>query len=1106
MSKKMTVSPYSLPQKTFSKYRKPLTEIPNLIENHVNSYNAFLKKGFGDILKEFTPIEDYSGKKFKLDIISFEIGEAKNTEIESKRLKLTYDAPIKARFKLTNKVLGTVKEQELFVADIPLVTDHGTFITNGIERVVVAQLIRSYGVFIASEEFKGKEYFGAKVIPARGVWIEIQTEADGDIVVRLDKKRKFGIVTLLRAFGYKSDEEIINSIKGDIGKQTIKELIAREEIKTVGGACVEVYRKLRDGDLATEENAEDFLKGLFSKERYDFSIVGRHRFNKRFGLSMEGKDVERKTFSKEDLSMVVEAIIEANNNPEAIADDIDHLGSRRVRFVGELIEAKIRTGMIQVKRNIQDRMSVVENEETLPTAIINQRPLQARIKEFFNVNQLSQFMIQDNILAEIEHLRRLSAMGPGGLNKDRATFEVRDVHTSHYGRVCPIQTPEGANIGLILQMSLYSRINNFGIIETPYIRVKDGKITGDMVYLNALEEETATIASSNVEVDGKGNIQDEIVQARMKTLPGFAKREEIDYIDVATYQQFSAAAALIPFLEHDDANRTLMGANMQRQGVPLIIPEAPIVGTGLEGMIARDTGRLIYAPEDGVVTFVDANTVKFKGINAKKETTFELQTFERTNQFTNFHQRPLVRNGDEVKKGDVLADMSTTVGGQVALGQNAMVAFMTWRGHNYEDAIVISERLVREQKFSSIHIEEFVCLVRDTKLGPETTTCDIPNVGEARLRNLDADGLVRIGAEVFAGDILVGKITPKGETELSPEERLLRSIFGEKSREVRDTSLRLEVGKKGRVIGVKIFSREKGDPMETGIIKRIHVEIAQVRNISVGDKLAGRHGNKGVISIILPEEEMPFTKDGKSVDVVLTPLGVPSRMNLGQILEMHLGLAANALGYQAIVPPFQGAKMEEIQDELEKAGFNRNGKMDLYDGQTGEKFQQAIAVGYMYILKLHHMVEDKLHMRSTGPYSLITQQPLGGKAQGGGQRLGEMEVWALEGYGAAYTLREMLTFKSDDIKGRAQAFDAIIKKEPMPEPGIPASFNVFKNTLRGLGLDVKLQGGDGQDFEAEAKEEFLRQKGSYTEIGIDEEFGLDDGDMEGMSKEGDVDL
>jgi DNA-directed RNA polymerase subunit beta len=1103
MSKKTTASPYSLPQKTFSKYRKPLAEVPNLIENHVNSYNAFLKKGFGDILKEFTPIEDYSGKKFKLDIISFEIGEAKHTEVESKRLKLTYDAPIKARFKLTNKVLGTVKEQELFVADIPLVTDHGTFITNGIERVVVAQLIRSYGVFIASEEFKGKEYFGAKVIPARGVWIEIQTEADGDIVVRLDKKRKFGAVILLRAFGFQNDEEIISSFKSDLAKQTIKELIAREEVKTVGGACVEVYRKLRDGDLATEENAQDFLKGLFSKERYDFSIVGRHRFNKRFNLSMEGKDIERKTFSKEDLAMVVEAIIEANNNPEAIADDIDHLGSRRVRFVGELIEAKIRTGMIQIKRNIQDRMSVVENEETLPTAIINQRPLQARIKEFFNVNQLSQFMIQDNILAEIEHLRRLSAMGPGGLNKDRATFEVRDVHTSHYGRVCPIQTPEGANIGLILQMSLYSRINSFGIIETPYIKVKDGKITGDMVYLNALEEETATIASSNVELDAKGNIKDEVVQARMNTLPGFAKREDVDFIDVATFQQFSAAAALIPFLEHDDANRTLMGANMQRQGVPLIKPEAPIVGTGLEAVIARDTGRLIYAPEDGIVNFVDADTIKFKGLTAKKEQTFTLQTFERTNQFTNFHQRPLVRNGDEVKKGDVLADMSTTVGGQVALGQNAMVAFMTWRGHNYEDAIVISERLVREQKFSSIHIEEFVCLVRDTKLGPETTTCDIPNVGEARLRNLDADGLVRVGAEVFAGDILVGKITPKGETELTPEERLLRSIFGEKSREVRDTSLRLEVGKKGRVIGVKIFSREKGDPMETGIIKRIHVEIAQVRNISVGDKLAGRHGNKGVISIILPEEEMPFTKDGKSVDVVLTPLGVPSRMNLGQILEMHLGLAANALGYQAIVPPFQGATMEEIQNELETAGYNRSGKMDLYDGQTGEKFQQAIAVGYMYILKLHHMVEDKLHMRSTGPYSLITQQPLGGKAQGGGQRLGEMEVWALEGYGAAYTLREMLTFKSDDIKGRAQAFDAIIKKEPMPEPGIPASFNVFKNTLRGLGLDVKLQGGDGQDFEADAKDEFLRQKGSYTEIGIDEEYGVDEGDLEGMSKDSD---
>jgi DNA-directed RNA polymerase subunit beta len=762
--------------------------------------------------------------------------------------------------------------------------------------------------------------------------------------------------------------------------------------------------------------------------------------------------------------------------------------------------------MIQVKRNIQDRMSVVENEETLPTAIINQRPLQARIKEFFNVNQLSQFMIQDNILAEIEHLRTLSAMGPGGLQKDRATFEVRDVHTSHYGRVCPIHTPEGANIGLILRMSLYARINSFGIIETPYMRVKNGKISGDMVYLNALEEETAVIASSTCQIDGKGNIVDDIVQVRKNTLPSFAKKEEVDFIDVATFQQFSAAAALIPFLEHDDANRTLMGANMQKQGVPLIRPEAPIIATGLESDIARDSGRLVYASEDGVVTYADANIVKFKGEKAKKEEVYTLANFERTNQFTNYHQRPVVRSGQEVKKGDVLVDMSTTVNGQVALGQNMFVAFMTWRGHNYEDAIVISEKLVREQKFSSIHVEEFVCLVRDTKLGEEVTTVDIPNVGEARLRNLDADGIVRIGAEVFAGDILVGKITPKGETELTPEERLLRSIFGEKSREVRDTSLRMEVGKRGRVIGVKIFSREKGDPMETGIIKRIHVEIAQVRNISVGDKLAGRHGNKGVISVVLPEEEMPFTKDGRSVDVVLTPLGVPSRMNLGQILEMHLGLAANTLGYQAIVPPFQGATPNEIQDELENAGYPRNGKIDLYDGQTGEKFEQSIAVGYMYMLKLHHMVEDKLHMRSTGPYSLITQQPLGGKAQGGGQRLGEMEVWALEGYGAAYTLREMLTFKSDDIKGRAQAFDAIIKKEPMPEPGIPASFNVLKNTLRGLGLDVFLKGGDGQDFEAEAKQEFLRQKGSYTEIQLDEEFGIDEGDMEGMSKDGDIEM
>jgi DNA-directed RNA polymerase subunit beta len=1089
----------TLPQKRFSKYREPLVAVPNLVQNQIESYQEFLKNGFGSVLKEFTPIEDYSGKKFTLELLSFEIGEPKMSDIEARDRKTTYDAPVRARFRLTNKALSVTKEQEMFLADMPMMTDRGSFVINGVERVIVAQLIRSYGVFIGAEELKGNLYYGAKVIPARGVWIEIQTEPDKDIAVRIDKKRKFSVVTLLRAFGFKTNQDILNTFTDENARKYISHLLEKDPIRTQEDAYVEVYKKLRDGDMASPENAKSYVELLFSKERYDFSLVGRHRFNKRFGLPLTGKDVERRDFSKEDLVKTIQEIIIANDNPEAVVDDIDHLGSRRVRFVGELIESKIRTGMMQVKRNIQDRMSVVESDKNQPSEFVNQRPLQARIKEFFTTNQLSQFMNQDNLLAEVEHLRTLSALGPGGLNKDRATFEVRDVHTSHYGRVCPIHTPEGANIGLILRMSLYAKINNFGIIETPYVKVKNGKITGEIIYLNALEEEKSVIAHQGVNMDSKGNILDEVVQARINTNPGFANKSEVEYVDVATFQQFSVAAALIPFLEHDDANRTLMGSNMQKQATPCLIPEMPIVASGLEADVARYTGRLIYAPEEGVVTYVDANKIIFKGETAKKELTFPLQTFIRTNQFTNFHQRPSVKMGQKVKKGDVLADMSTSVDGQMSLGQNALIAFMTWNGSNYEDAIVLSERLVRNQKFTSIHIEEFVCLVRDTKLGEEMTTCDIPNISEKRLKNLDASGIIRIGAEVEPGDILVGKITPKGETELTPEERLLRSIFGEKSRDVKDSSMKVENGKRGRVIGIKVFSREKGDNLETGILKRIHIEIAQVRNISVGDKLAGRHGNKGVISIVLPEEEMPFMADGTPIDIVLTPLGVPSRMNLGQILELHLGLAADKLGYQAIVPPFQGATPEEIQDELVKAGFSKDGKMNLWSGQTGEKFEQPVAVGYMYMLKLHHMVEDKIHMRSTGPYSLITQQPLGGKAQGGGQRLGEMEVWALEGYGAAYTLREMLTVKSDDIAGRVQAFDSIIKSEPLPTPGIPASFNVLKNTLRGLAMDVELMGGDKELSEAHQREEFLRQKGMYKEL--EEEYGVDEEDMEGLSEE-----
>ena len=760
------------------------------------------------------------------------------------------------------------------------------------------------------------------------------------------------------------------------------------------------------------------------------------------------------------------------NTPGAMEDDIDHLGSRRVRFVGELFQQKIRVGLAQMKRNIQDRMSTVESTVTLPVNFISPKPLQARIREFFTTNQLSQFMQQENILSELEHLRTLSALGPGGLTRERAGFEVRDVHPSHYGRLCPIHTPEGPNIGLILRLSTYARLNSFGMIETPYAKVGGGVVTKEIHYLNALEEESFRIAHAATPVGQGGRISAAEVEVRQSGKPELVSPEAVDYMDVSTNQAFSVATSMIPFLNHDDANRALMGSNMQKQATPCLIPEAPFVATGIEGIAAHDTGRLIIAAEEGVVSAVDARHITVRG-NRGKEREYPLVTFSRTNGFTAFHQRPVVGVGERVRQGAVLADTSSSKAGQMALGQNVLVAFMSWAGANYEDAIIISERLVRESRFTSIHIEEFVVNVRDTKLGPEITTHDIPNVGEVKLKNLDEDGIVRIGAEVRPGDILVGKITPKGETQLTPEERLLRSLFGEKARDVKDTSKRMENGKRGRIIAVKVFSRERGDRLESGIIKRIHIEVAELRAASVGDKLAGRHGNKGVISKVLPEEDMPYASDGRPVDMILTPLGVPSRMNLGQIFELHLGFAAESLGYQAVVPPFAGATDTEIKDELRKAGLPPSGKMKLFDGRTGEAFSQDIAVGYMYIMKLHHMVEDKIHMRSIGPYSLITQQPLGGKAQGGGQRFGEMEVWALLGHGAAYTLREMLTIKSDDILGRSAAFDAVVKGSRIEVVNAPASWSVLLNTLRGLSLHVELR------REGRSAEEMPARRQSY---------------------------
>ncbi|MBI2618179.1 DNA-directed RNA polymerase subunit beta [Candidatus Kaiserbacteria bacterium] len=1050
-------------KKVFGRFKESPVEYPHFIEAQLGSFEWLVKEGIKEIFKEFSPIKDYSEKKFDLEFSKIELGEPKHNEYIVKKNMLTYEAPLRATVTLKNKTIGGSKEQEIFLADFPMMTDHGTFIINGVERVIVPQLARSFGVFFGTKELRGKQYFGAKIIPARGAWVEIESEADGAVYVKIDRKRKFPVTSLLRIMGATFDKDMFDLFKQNSNaKKVLETTLGKDIATTVDGAFIEIHRRLRDGDLATAQNAKDHIASIFSKERYDLSKVGRRHFNQRFGMSVDARELERRTISLDDIVLIVSNIITLNNTQGAIADDIDHLGFRRVRYIGELLQQKIRVGMSRMKRNIQDRMSTVEAETTLPIQFINPRPFQAAIKEFFTTNQLSQFMGQQNILSEIEHLRTLSALGPGGLTRERAGFEVRDVHPSHYGRLCPIHTPEGPNIGLILHLATHARINEFGIIETPYVKVKDGKVTGEIVHLNALEEERRKIAHAATPYDENGVIREATVEVRVAGEPTMVAREEIEFIDVATNQAFSIAPSMIPFLEHDDANRALMGSNMQKQATPCIIPQAPLVATGIETHVARDSGRLVFAKDAGEVTYVDARKIIVKNTKGEKKE-YPLVNFLRTNDFSVFHHRPTVSVGDKVKKGALLADNSSSDRGQVALGQNVRVAFMSWSGANYEDAIIISERLVKDSKFTSIHVEEFSVSVRDTKLGPEVTTHDIPNVGEAKLRNLDEDGIVRIGAEVRPGDILVGKVTPKGETQLTPEERLLRSIFGEKAKDVKDTSLRVEGGKRGRVVGIKVFSRDNGDDLDSGIIKRIHVEVAQLRNVSVGDKMAGRHGNKGVISRILPEADMPYSEDGEPIDVILTPLGVPSRMNLGQILEMHLGLAAHTLKYQAIVPPFAGATGEEIEKELESAGFSKDGKIKLYDGRTGESFSQNIAVGYMYILKLHHMVEDKIHMRSIGPYSLITQQPLGGKAQAGGQRFGEMEVWALLGYGVAYTLREILTIKSDDIIGRSAAFDSIVKAERISHPHTPASFSVLLKHLRGLSLDIELKNDNGRE-------------------------------------------
>ena len=1043
-----------LPQKFFGRFKEPLVGLPNLVESQLASFEGLVKEGAAKVFKEFSPISDHSGKKFELRLEKFSFGEPRWDEEYAKKNMRTYEAPLSVVAKLKNKVTGSEKEQEIFIADFPWMTQHGTFIINGVERIVVPQLARSYGVFFEGIPYKGKNYFAAKVIPSRGVWIEVESDPDGGVYVKIDRKRRFPVSSLLRVLGAKTDKEMTGLFKEGVARDAITATIAADSAKNVGESYIEIYRRLRDGDIATGNAAQDHVNAILSAERYDLSKVGRFHFNRRWGLPTDEKHLTGQTLTLDDMVRIVSQIAEMNADPAAQADDIDHLGFRRVRFVGELLEQRMRIGLSRMKRNIQDRMAMVDVDTTLPVQFVNPRPFQASIREFFTTDQLSQLMQQYNSLDEIEHLRTLSTLGRGGLVSERAGLEVRDVHSSHYGRVCPIHTPEGKNIGLVLHMALYARPNQFGVIETPYAKVEKGKVTGEIVYMNALEEEKYAIAHAATERDEDGKIKPATVEVRKEGEPTIVARADVDFLEVATNQPFSVATSLIPFVENDDANRALMGSNMQKQAVPLIIPDAPVVSTGIEATAARDSGRLLLSQDAGEVTYSDARMIKVKNSDGKTKE-YELVTFSRTNGFTAFHQRPLVTVGDKVKKGAVLADASTSDNGQLAIGQNVRVAFLPWFGNNFEDAIVISEKLAKDARFTSIHMEEFVCVVRDTKLGPEVTTHDIPNVSEFKLRNLDEEGIIRVGAEVRTGDILVGKVTPKGETQLTPEERLLHAIFGEKAKDVKDTSMRMEGGKRGRVVSVKVFSRENGDNLESGVIKRVHVEVAQLRTVSVGDKLAGRHGNKGVISRVLPEEDMPFDEQGNPVDIILTPLGVPSRMNLGQILELHLGLAAEELGYQAVVPSFAGATEEEIRKELKEAGLSEDGKRTLFDGRTGEPFAQKVSVGVMYMLKLHHMVEDKIHMRSIGPYSLTTQQPLGGKAQNGGQRVGEMEVWAFLGYGAAHSLREILTYKSDDILGRSAAFDAIVSGERIKETNTPATFNVLVRHLRGLGIDLE---------------------------------------------------
>ena len=1029
--------------------------LPNLIAHQKDSWRWFVEEGLSEIFSEINPIDDYTGQKLSLKFGKYYFGEPKNTDQFAKENNLTFEAPLHATVELTNKTTGVVEEQEIYLGEYPWMTERGTFVINGTERVVVSQLIRSAGVFFTAETIAGRNYYGAKIIPGRGAWMEFETASNGAIYVKIDRRRKMPATTLLRALGYPKTSEI-KELFADIDTGDVKyidETLDKDTSRGANEALIEVYRRLRPGDLATVDNARQMIERMFFDfKRFDYSRVGRYKLNQRLGLDV-ANTAENRTLQMSDLVAILREVIRLNNTQEP-ADDIDALSNRRIRLVGELIARQFRVGMLRMQRNAMDRMSVADLESVSPSQLINARPIVAAVREFFTSSQLSQLLDEVNPLSELSHKRRLSSTGPGGLTRERAGFEVRDAHPTHYGRICSVETPEGANIGLVLNLATYARVNEYGFIETPYLRVKDGKVTDELVYLDASQEIGEVIADAGEALNEDGTFRDERVNARSNMQPSQVDASQVTFMDAAHRQILGSTAALVPFIEKTRVDRALTGSNMQRQAVPLLCPESATVGTGIEKAVAENSGHLIQASADGEVVRADADEVHVKYADGVK--IYTLKHFVKNNDDRCYNQKVRVERGDKVKKGDILIEGASIAGGEIALGKNLLVAFMPWGGYNMEDAIIMSRRLVEDDRLTSINIKDYTVEVRETKLGPEIVTRDIPNVSEESLRHLDENGIVQIGSEVKAGDVLVGKITPKGEQELSSEERLLRAIFGEKAKDVRDTSQRMNNAGGGKVVGVKIFSRENGHELKAGVLMQIQIFVAQLRKIGVGDKMAGRFGNKGVVAKVLPVEDMPFLEDGTPVDVVLNPLGVPSRMNLGQIFETHLGMAARALGYRVATPSFNGVPSEKISDELEKAGLARDGKSQLFDGRTGEPFEERTTVGVMHMIKLHHMVSDKIHARSTGPYTMVTQQPLGGKAQNGGQRFGEMEVWALEAYGAAATLQEMLTIKSDDVYGRAKAYESIIKDEPIVGPKLPESFNVLVKELQGLGLRVDL--------------------------------------------------